>query len=55
VNLFYAAGACLVAAQLIGIYGLVTRKADVIFAVLMIALLAGAAAMAGVEAYHRIS
>jgi hypothetical protein len=54
VNLFYAAGACLVAAQLLGIYGLITRKADVIFAILMVALLAGAVGMAGVEAYHRI-
>jgi hypothetical protein len=54
VNLFYLAGACLVAAQLVGIYGLITRKADLIFALLMIALLAGAVAFASVEAYHRI-
>jgi hypothetical protein len=54
VNLFYLAGACLVAAQLVGIYGLITRKADFIFALLMVALLAGAVAFASVEAYHRI-
>ena len=30
------------AAQLLGIYGLVTRKADLIFALVMVALLVGA-------------
>jgi len=54
VNLLYAAGACLVVAQLVGIYGLVTRKADLIFATVMVALLFGAVVMGGVGAYHRI-
>jgi hypothetical protein len=54
VNLLYAAGACLIAAQLLGIYGLITRKADLIFAVVMAALLIGALVLGGVGAYHRI-
>jgi hypothetical protein len=54
VNLLYAAGACLVVAQLLGIYGLVTRKADLIFAIVMVALLVGAVVMGGVGAYHKI-
>ena len=36
-ELWIAAG-CLVAAQVVGIYGLVTRKADVVFSIFMIAL-----------------
>jgi len=35
---FYVAGACLVVAQVLGIYALVTRKADLIFALIMVAL-----------------
>jgi hypothetical protein len=54
VSLLYAAGACLVAAQLVGIYALVTRKADFIFALIMGALLVCAVALGGVDAYHRI-
>jgi len=54
VNLLYAAGACLVVAQLLGIYGLVTRKADLIFAVVMAALLVGAVVMGSLGAYDRI-
>jgi hypothetical protein len=54
VNLLYAAGACLIAAQLLGIYALVTRKADFIFALVMVALLVGAVVLGGVTAYHRI-
>jgi hypothetical protein len=54
VNLLYAAGACLVAAQLLGIYGLITRKADLIFAIVMVGLLAGAVVLGGVGAYHRL-
>ena len=50
----YAAGACLVSAQLLGIYGLITRKADLIFALIMGALLVSAVALGGVDAYHRI-
>lgn len=44
-NLYAAAGA-LVLAQIVGIYGLVTRKADLVFSVLMVLLLAAAAVLA---------
>jgi hypothetical protein len=54
VSLLVAAGVCLVAAQLVGIYGLKTRKADLIFALVMIALLVAAVAMGGEYAYHRV-
>jgi hypothetical protein len=50
----YTAGACLIAAQLLGIYGLVTRKADLIFALIMAGLLAIAVVLGGMYAYHRI-
>ena len=52
--MIYAAGACLVAAQILGIYGLATRKADLIFALVMTALLVTAVVMAGLAAYHQI-
>lgn len=35
---FYVAGAVLVVAQVLGIYGLVTRKADFTFALVMLVL-----------------
>lgn len=35
---FYVAGACLVVAQVLGIYALVSRKADFVFALVMFAL-----------------
>lgn len=38
-TLLYAAAGCLVAAQLLGIYGLRTHKADLVFAVCMVCLL----------------
>jgi hypothetical protein len=41
----YAAVALLVVAQILGVYGLVTRKADVVFAVVMVLILAAAAAL----------
>jgi NADH:ubiquinone oxidoreductase subunit K len=55
VNLLYVAGGCLVFAQLIGIYGLVTRKADLIFSVVMAALLVSAVALGVIGAYDRIN
>jgi hypothetical protein len=54
VSLLVAAGVCLVVAQLLGIYGLVTRKADFVFALIMGALLVGAVVMGGLGAYDRI-
>jgi hypothetical protein len=41
-------------AQLLGIYGLVTRKADLVFAVVMVALLAAAVILGLDWAYHRV-
>lgn len=43
--MLYAAAACLVAAQVLGIYALRTRKADLIFSVFMIVLLGAAVAL----------
>jgi hypothetical protein len=50
----YTAGACLVAAQLLGIYGLVTRKADLVFTLIMGVLLAVSVVLGGLYAYHKI-
>jgi hypothetical protein len=54
VSLLYAAGVCLLAAQALGIYALVTRKADVIFALVMVVLLVLAVVMGAVGVYHKI-
>ncbi len=43
-TLLYAAAACLVAAQILGIYALKTRKADLIFSLFMIVLVVASAA-----------
>jgi len=50
----YYAGGCLILAQLLGIYGLVTRKADLIFAVIMVMLLGCAVILGAIDVYHRI-
>lgn len=42
------------AAQLVGVYGLLTRKADLIFAVVTIVLLAAAVIIGLDWAYHRV-
>jgi uncharacterized membrane protein YphA (DoxX/SURF4 family) len=49
---YYIAGALLVVAQILGIYGLVTRKADFLFAVIMIVLVVTALA-AGADGVYR--
>jgi hypothetical protein len=54
VSLLYVAGGCLVIAQLIGIYGLITRKADLIFSLVMAALLVSAVALGLIGAYDRL-
>jgi hypothetical protein len=54
VNQLYVAGICLVLAQLIGIYGLITRKADLIFALIMGVLVVLAALLAGTYVYHKL-
>lgn len=51
---FYVAGVLLVIAQAIGIYALVSRKADFIFAVVMICLVAGALAAGADGAYTQL-
>lgn len=48
---FYVAGACLVVAQVMGIYALVTRKADFTFSLLMLVLVVVAIA-AGVDGVY---
>jgi len=55
VNLFYLAGALLVIAQILGIYALVTRKADLVFAIVMVVLLLAAGALGGLGAYDRLA
>ena len=53
-NALYIAGAFLVLAQLVGIYALVTRQADFIFAIVVAVLLLIAVTVAGVHVYHRL-
>ncbi len=50
----YAAGLLLIAAQILGIYALVTRKADLIFALTMTVLLVVAVVLGGYGVYHRL-
>jgi hypothetical protein len=54
VNLLYAAAACLVAAQIVGIYALVSRKADLIFSVIMIILVIAAVLLGVTGARHQL-
>lgn len=51
----YLAGACLVVAQLLGLYGLLTHKADLLLSTLMIGLVIGAVALAFFGAYHHLA
>jgi hypothetical protein len=44
---------CLVLAQVIGIYALVSRKADLVFTLAMCALLLAAVTLGGYGLYHR--
>lgn len=53
-TLIYLAGAVLVGAQILGIYALVTRKADFIFAVTMTVMLVFAVVVGGYGLYHRL-
>jgi uncharacterized membrane protein len=54
VTLLYAAAACLVAAQILGLYALKTRKADLIFSAFMIALVLLSAALGYLGAKHQL-
>jgi hypothetical protein len=51
---FYVAGAILVLAQIVGIYALVTRKADFIFALVMLVLVVAAVASGVDGAYNQL-
>ncbi len=51
---FYVAGACLVVAQILGIYALVTRKADFVFAVVMVLLVVVALASGADGVYRQL-
>jgi hypothetical protein len=53
-SLLYVAAALLVVAQVLGVYGLVTRKADFVFAIFMGVLLAVAVVLGGYGVYHRL-
>lgn len=53
-TLIYTAGVLLVVAQILGIYALVTRKADFIFAMVMVVLLVCAVVLGGYGVYHKI-
>jgi hypothetical protein len=50
----YAAAGLLVLAQIMGIYALATRKADLIFALTMAVMLVVAVALGGYGVYHRL-
>ncbi|HLI24176.1 MAG TPA: hypothetical protein VKU91_04420 [Acidimicrobiales bacterium] len=47
----YGGLALVVLAQIIGIYALVTRKADLVFTIVILAMVAAAAVLAGVGTY----
>lgn len=50
----YTAGVLLALAQLLGIYALVTKKADLVFAVVVTGALVVAIAIGGYGLYHQI-
>jgi hypothetical protein len=50
----YVAGVLLVLAQIVGIYGLKTRKADVLFTLVMAALVAAAVVIGGYSALSQL-
>ncbi len=51
---FYVAGACLVVAQVLGIYALITRKADLVFALVMFGLVLAALASGADGVYSQL-
>ncbi|HTV11469.1 MAG TPA: hypothetical protein VME20_06365 [Acidimicrobiales bacterium] len=51
---FYVAGALLIVAQILGIYALVTRKADFLFALIMLVLVLAALASGADGAYTQL-
>lgn len=53
-SLLYLGVALLVAAQIIGIYGLVTRKADLILSMLVGVLLVAGVVVGGIGVYRQL-
>lgn len=53
-TLLYAAAGCLVLAQAVGLYGLKTRKADLIFALCMVGLLVASGALGAMGALQQL-
>jgi hypothetical protein len=51
---FYIAGACLVVAQILGVYAFVSRKADLIFALTMVVLVLVALVSGAEGVYHQL-
>ena len=51
---FYVAGALLVVAQILGIYALLTHKADLIFSLIMIGLVVAALVSGADGAYNQL-
>jgi hypothetical protein len=51
---FYVAGVCLVVAQILGIYALVSRKADFTFALIMLLLVVVALASGADGVYRQL-
>lgn len=54
-TLLIVAGACLVIAQVLGIYGLKTHKADVVFSLCMVGLLILAVVLGALGAYQELN
>ena len=51
----YAGAACLVGAQVLGIYALVSRKADLIFSIFMVLLVVAAFGLGAYGAYAKLA
>jgi hypothetical protein len=54
VSLLYGAAVCLVLAQIVGVYALVTRKADLIFSLFMMCLVAASIVLGVFGAYRQL-
>jgi hypothetical protein len=55
VTLLYTALGCLVGAQVVGIYALVSRKADLIFSLCMVCLLVLSFVLGALGAYQQLA
>jgi hypothetical protein len=55
VTLLYSALGCLVAAQAVGVYALVTRKADLVFSACMVCLLVLSFVLGAMGAYQQLA